>query len=579
VENPRRPGRPDESTNPPPRSKVGQHTSPGRHNQASSVQNSEQFDPQDEVSRQKCREIPPKRDVSSSLAFFLLKNGDSRMHMSYSDIVGAISGILQFVVACYALRVSRIFGIARVGWVFFGAFSLLAAAHVLLSIQPFGLKVQLGPTVINIMYEVVSVLLLANIAQMEALLWRRRQKLKADAKTQSEGELKVNQQIADLTTGKEAAQQTVARLQTEMAQLNQTLEQERQAHTQAALAQAAEFEKHFQEQLAASRKAEEELRTIAASLQAELAQQKQVSDQDKQSQELATKTYEELLTAARQSEAELQTAITALKTELQTTVTALTAELAARPVPVPIAPEEYSAPQPVVAEPVESVESADTNTSADQEYEEQLQAARETEEELRSTISALESELAEQKQKQEQSAGAYRELATSLRESGIAQVASLAQSRIGYIARITNLMREHSGDIGNFMTRHPRGKQLPNALSLMIEYLSDEQYLLLKRIDSVQSKLAKFTETSVQPANEPAAAPAIPANVEAPAQETHEAPAAAQPADAGTPGDFLSHLIENVTETGTEALPSEAPAAEDDAPSLLPDLDDLKNSP
>ena len=93
--------------------------------------------------------------------------------MNYSDIVGAISGILQFVVACYALRVSRIFGIARVGWVFFGAFSLLAAAHVLLSLQPFGLKVQLGPTV-NIMYEVVSVLLLANIAQMEALLWRRK---------------------------------------------------------------------------------------------------------------------------------------------------------------------------------------------------------------------------------------------------------------------------------------------------------------------------------------------------------------------------------------------------------------------
>ena len=55
--------------------------------------------------------------------------------MSVSDLIGLISGLLQFAVACYAVRVSRRFGVPRVGWPFFAAFSLLAIAHVLQTFQ------------------------------------------------------------------------------------------------------------------------------------------------------------------------------------------------------------------------------------------------------------------------------------------------------------------------------------------------------------------------------------------------------------------------------------------------------------
>jgi hypothetical protein len=48
-----------------------------------------------------------------------------------------ISGLLQFAVAGYALRLNRIFGTARVGWSLFWAFSLLALLHVVQSATVF----------------------------------------------------------------------------------------------------------------------------------------------------------------------------------------------------------------------------------------------------------------------------------------------------------------------------------------------------------------------------------------------------------------------------------------------------------
>jgi hypothetical protein len=164
------------------------------------------------------------------------------------------------------------------------------------------------------------------------------------------------------------------------------------------------------------------------------------------------------------------------------------------------------------------------------------------------------------------------------------------------------------------MTRHPRGKQLPNALSLMIEYLSDEQFLLLKRIDSVKTKLARITDLAPEkPANgesvhtngapeqpvveEPAVetpivveqtaealplaeAPPLEAPVEPP--PTPPAPPAAPTWAApvsNSPADFLSHLIENVTQTGTESAPQEPEAAPAEEETPLFDPGDFRHLP
>ena len=47
------------------------------------------------------------------------------------------AGLLQFAVACYALRLNRLFGATRVGWSLFAAFSAMALLRLLLSLDLF----------------------------------------------------------------------------------------------------------------------------------------------------------------------------------------------------------------------------------------------------------------------------------------------------------------------------------------------------------------------------------------------------------------------------------------------------------
>ena len=63
-----------------------------------------------------------------------LHNG-GRMNFNFTEVMGFIASVLQFVVAGYALRLNRIFGTARVGWSLFWAFSLLALLHLFQSIN------------------------------------------------------------------------------------------------------------------------------------------------------------------------------------------------------------------------------------------------------------------------------------------------------------------------------------------------------------------------------------------------------------------------------------------------------------
>src|SRR5512141_1680749 len=111
--------------------------------------------------------------------------------MSYSDIIGSISGLLQFAVAVYAFRVSRLFGMTRVGWLFCSAFSILAMMHVLLSVRLFGVNFQLGP-VVNFSYEVISILLLGTIAQVEILVRRYQRANLGTRQALSDSEVKLN---------------------------------------------------------------------------------------------------------------------------------------------------------------------------------------------------------------------------------------------------------------------------------------------------------------------------------------------------------------------------------------------------
>jgi PAS domain S-box-containing protein len=117
--------------------------------------------------------------------------------MSFPNVMGLITGLLQFIVACYALRLNRVFGTARVGWSLFCAFSLLALLHFIQSAASFNNGAPLGVE-IEVIYSLISLLLLTGMVHIETLL-RERLRLEQEEKRIRDGlELLVQEKTAHL---------------------------------------------------------------------------------------------------------------------------------------------------------------------------------------------------------------------------------------------------------------------------------------------------------------------------------------------------------------------------------------------
>ena len=58
----------------------------------------------------------------------------------------------------------------------------------------------------------------------------------------------------------------------------------------------------------------------------------------------------------------------------------------------------------------------------------------------------------------------------------------------------TELMSAHSADLGNFLTSHPQGKQLPGFLSLLSRHWSEEQAALLKETETLNGHVHHIKE-------------------------------------------------------------------------------------
>ena len=202
--------------------------------------------------------------------------------MHYSDIIRYASGLLQFGVAFYALRLGRLFSTARVGWLLFSALSILALANLLLPLNPFRGSLQMGVKV-DIIYGLCSVLLLAAMAHFDLRFRKRLDSEESQRETQSQWETQVQQRFEAANKGNEELQQIAAQLQADLA-----------AHKQA----QEQAEKSHQEQLAASRLTEEELRQTITRLEAQIAEQQETNVQ---AREQAERTHQEQLAAAQQA--------------------------------------------------------------------------------------------------------------------------------------------------------------------------------------------------------------------------------------------------------------------------------------
>jgi C4-dicarboxylate-specific signal transduction histidine kinase len=145
--------------------------------------------------------------------------------MNYATVTSLTSGLLQCAVVGYGLWLTRRFGTARVGWALFFTFTLLALLRGFLvqTSFEFGFK-------FNILFGVISLLLLAGMIQLEVLL-RQRQRIElARQKTQTELEASVQEKTAELTRLNNELQQTADRLKAEAEKRSQMHVQAEKTH-------------------------------------------------------------------------------------------------------------------------------------------------------------------------------------------------------------------------------------------------------------------------------------------------------------------------------------------------------------
>ena len=149
---------------------------------------------------------------------------------------------------------------------------------------------------------------------------------------------------------------------------------------------------------------------------------------------------------------------------------------------------------------------------ADRRFQERTESLTRANDELRHTASRLEAEIIERKRMAAQVENTYKELLTTSRQAGMTEVATnvlhnvgnvlnsvnvsasvvaehLGQLRAGSVARLAALLNQHSNDLADFMTRDPRGKQLPAFLAELGKHLVDEQASLSKEIGFVKKKI------------------------------------------------------------------------------------------
>jgi hypothetical protein len=125
--------------------------------------------------------------------------------MNSAESIGYVTGLLQFGVAAYALRLNRLFGTARVGWSLFWAFFLLALLHAVQSLFPALGGAELDMKV-DVMYALVSLLLLTSLVHLETVLKERARVEREEQRMRAELELEVKKKTAHLTRAIEELQ-------------------------------------------------------------------------------------------------------------------------------------------------------------------------------------------------------------------------------------------------------------------------------------------------------------------------------------------------------------------------------------
>jgi C4-dicarboxylate-specific signal transduction histidine kinase len=148
--------------------------------------------------------------------------------MNFETVMTMAAGVLQFTVACYALRLNRLFGATRVGWSLFAAFAAMALLRLLLSLDLFRGVIESGSG--EMVYVLTSVLLLTGMVHLESLLRERRRVEELEQKAQNRLESQVREQTGELIRANEALQEKAATLKAEIAQRERMQAEKEKTH-------------------------------------------------------------------------------------------------------------------------------------------------------------------------------------------------------------------------------------------------------------------------------------------------------------------------------------------------------------
>ena len=119
------------------------------------------------------------------------------MSFTFPHIYSIVLSLLPCVIPPYALRLNRVFGTKRIGWVLFAVFTLLAVLQLIRAWQPLGLGLDAGLT-LDLLNFLVPVLLLIGLVHIETLFRERLRLEDQEQKLRGDLELEVRQRTVAL---------------------------------------------------------------------------------------------------------------------------------------------------------------------------------------------------------------------------------------------------------------------------------------------------------------------------------------------------------------------------------------------
>jgi PAS domain S-box-containing protein len=146
--------------------------------------------------------------------------------MSLPPFYNVVLGLLPCLIPPYALRLNRVFGTKRVGWLLFTVFTLLAVLQLVRFWHPLGLGMDTHVT-LDLFYLLIPFLLLTGMVHIETLFKERLRVEQEEKRMRGELELQVAERTSELNRANEELQREISLRKQGEAELRKSKEQYR----------------------------------------------------------------------------------------------------------------------------------------------------------------------------------------------------------------------------------------------------------------------------------------------------------------------------------------------------------------